>query len=449
MQPHPKGLWVLSMVEIWERFSFYLMRALLVFYATEKLGFSSGDAANLVGSYMMMVYFAPILGGHIADRYLGFLKAAFLGGFVMALGHAAMVIESRMALYVAMGLIAIGNGFFKPSMQCLVRGLYPAGDERIDSAFSTFYVAVNVGAGLAVVGAALLRKHFGFHVAFGGAGVGLLLGLLQAWIFRKHIEHAAHGSSLSAITHVDVAEPRYQDRVTLADARRRIWAIIGLTGAAVVFWMASLQDGATLPLWARDNIARGTLSPEWFSAINPVGIILMTAPLVLICNWLRIGTATKFVLGLLLASAAFALMSYAAWQSGAGLAHWGWLVGGYAVLTIGELLVSPSGSALVGKLAPPKYLGILTGVWLLASSIGGKLAGRLGLHWDTWAHSGFFGVIALVTLAAAGLALIARPWLQGIIDQALKPAQLAVEPKRMATVIPLRKRAALRRMAGR
>jgi POT family proton-dependent oligopeptide transporter len=427
-QRHPWGLWVLGGAEVWERMSFYMMKAMLPYYCGEQLAMSQAEASEVIGNYIMAVYAAPLIGGYLADRVFGFLRAALLGALVMVAGHAVMTQPSRPALYLAMALIAVGNGLFKPSMLCMVRGLYTPGDPRVDSANSIFYFAVNLGAAAAGVLAAKLRARFGFHVAFGAAGVGLFIGLMQLYLQRRHILHAARPSAIAAATGVPIEDPKYQD-APLPHEGRRVLVILGLTVCAMVFWMAFYQDASTVPLFVRDNIERHGVEPESFASVNPIFVLLFTAPVVWLYTRLQIRTATRVVIGMALASAAYVVFSMAAHRAGADRVSMVWFIVAIFVLTIGELLVSPGGNALISKLAPPRYMGLLVGIWLLSSSFGGKAAGKIGALWTKMDHSLFFLAIAGAAAAMGVLVLAFRKSLQDVLDLATQSKE---EPQETA-----------------
>ncbi len=205
---HPRGLFVLTAMEIWERFSYFGMLTLLMLYMKEYLHLQDDESSNLVGTYTGLVYLATLPGGVIADRVLGHMKAVYLGGLLMILGHLAMAFGTIYAMYLAFALIASGNGLFKPSMSSQVRGLYPAGDSRIDSAFSIYYFGVNVGAFLAPPVVAFIRARWGWHAAFGAAGVGLTIGLVQLFLQRRHLFDRSRNLTVAFVEETQQLSPR-------------------------------------------------------------------------------------------------------------------------------------------------------------------------------------------------------------------------------------------------
>lgn len=414
---HPRGLWVLTATEVWERASYYGMLALLVLYLKEHLRMDEGQASNLMGTYTGLVYLAALPGGILADRWLGALRAVFLGGLLMVAGHVAMALGTVNALYAAIGLIAVGNGLFKPSMAGLVRNLYPPGDPRIDPAFSIFYVGVNVGAFVAPIGLALVRVRWGFHAAFGLAGVGLAVGMIQLALQRRHIQ------TLNMAVALVVESQELPRRAT----RQRIGAIVLMAAVMLFFWIAFGQNAGTMVFWAADCVDRRGVPTEMFESINPLFIMLLTAPVVRIFR--HVSTPSKIVLGMLFTGAAFAVLALAP----PARAHIGWFVGSCFAITVGELLVSPMGLAMVAKLAPPRYLGTLTGIWYLSTAAGNKLAGKLGVLWPRIPHAQFFALLVASSLLAAGFMQWRRWQLQDAIEEANKQDTGPIAVPEMAT----------------
>lgn len=408
---HPRGLYVLAMAEVWERGSYYAMLALLCLYLTESLGLTEEAAMNLVGTYTGLVYLAALPGGWIADRFLGHIRASFIGGALMVAGHAAMALGTLSSLYWAIGLIAVGNGLFKPSMSSNVRGLYAAGDKRIDNAFSIYYFAVNVGAFISPLIVAAIRHKWGFHAAFGAAGLGLAIGMVQLYFQRHHVDRARN---------LTVAMVEQTEELPPKESRQRIGAIVLLSSVAIFFFMAFNQSAITLTLWARDCVDRHGIPTETFESVNPLCIMALTVPMTMLLNRFPISTPAKIIVGMLITAAAYGLLALASSLNGTMLANMAWLIGFYFVQTVGELFVSPMGLSMVSKLAPAKHLSSMIGVWYLASAIGNKLAGKLGYLWKLIPHSQFFSLIVCTSLAAALFMWWRSGALQSAIDAAFK-----------------------------
>jgi len=440
---HPKGLTFLFATEMWERFSYYGMRALLVLYMTKYLLLGHADnviglatvkhaleaifgplgvqplASQLYGFYTGLVYLTPIFGGLLADRVLGQRRSVVIGAVLMALGHFMMAVE-RLFLFALVALI-LGSGAFKPNISTQVGGLYPPGDERRDRAYSIFYVGINVGAFLAPLVCGTLGEQAGWQYGFAAAGVGMLIGL---------------GIYLHALP---VLPPDELQRANAAHLERRpldrgewraVAALLILFVPNTLFWAAYEQQGNTITLWADANTDRSValfgltaqIPTTWFLAFNPFMIFVFTPFIVAL--WARQAargtepsSAGKMALGCFGVSAANLILMLAAFYAGAGKASWFWLFGYFVVLTIGELYLSPVGLSLVTKIAPARILSMMMGVWLATSFVGGFLAGWLGSFWSAMAKPEFFLLIAAVA-ALAGTAIWAvRPLLRGMVPE--------------------------------
>lgn len=401
---HPRGLYVLAGMEGWERNSFYLMLTLLAFYCNEKLGISEADSVSLIGTYMGLIYLSAFPGGWLADK-IGYLRAIFLGGFLMMIGHGVMAIGNLYSLYAGLGFLIVGNGLFKPSMSASVRKLYMAGDKRIDAAFGIFYMAVNIGAGIAALTAESLRS-IGWHVAFGSAAIGLAIGLIQLYLQRKHI-----------ITR-DFITASIEEEIPNNNNKERISAIFLLSAIAVFFWMAFGQNVGTMSFWVRDCVDRRGIAPGLFQVINPVCIIALTTPISWIAAKLAMKTSTKIIAGMLFTALSYFLMAFAATSP---MAHLLWPVIGYFTITIGELFVSPMGLSMIGKLAPIKYLAACMGIWYVFTAMGNKLAGKLGkMYWEAIPHSTFFLILGVTSIAAAILMYCGKSKLENAISISLE-----------------------------
>lgn len=428
---HPRGFYVLFFVELWERLGYYLMRSLCVLYMVDHLGVARGRALEWFGLYQGAVYLTPMMGGVLADRKLGARRAVVVGAAIMICGHLVMAVERQAALLVAMALLALGGGLFKPSMQALLSGLYPPGDERHDRAFGLYYLAINTGALIAPLAGYGLQRRFGWGVAFGSAGVGLGVGILAFVLLSHHLVDCR--STLTAATGVpldpEAAEPfRPEDP---PDSGRRVAAVVSCSLLASLFWAAYYCDGGTLTLWAKECVSGAVDKAALTAAINPACILLLTAPLGwLLAVWGRrrgrvVSTAVKMLLGFGSAGVACALLVVGAGGSARGVSI-GWLLGFYVFITIAEIFISPMGTALVAKIAPPRWKSFLLGVWLLSSSIGSALSGELGRLWPSISHSAFFAAMLALPVAGAAALLLGWRQLAGILEQselgARKPA---------------------------
>jgi POT family proton-dependent oligopeptide transporter len=413
---------------MWERFSFYSMLALFALYLQnpeQGFGWTRDRATNLYSNYIAFVYLSPLLGGWIADRKLGYRKSVMLGGLFFMAGHLLLSFRSVPIMYTALVCLVIGNGFFKPNVSTMVGALYPEGSHLKDRAYNIFYMGINIGAFLGPVVAEFLVQKVNYHVAFAAAAVGMLFSVTILWRFKRLIEGADLGRGAFAKQKVDPkaalvavdAPPAAQKLTNPIDAipdRKRIGALVVIYLVVIVFWMAFHQNGLTWTYWANDNTAwnvTGIIS----NAINPFWIIALTFPLVWFWKWLdRKGkepsTPTKMAIGMFLTALAYYVMFFAGKAGGdTGRVSPLWLIGAYAIISLGELMLSPMGLSLVSKVAPQRMRSFMMGGWFVATAIGNKLT-AVGVYWDDWLHSTFFAVVGSMALATAVLLLfLLRP----------------------------------------
>ncbi len=476
---HPRGLTFLFTTEMWERFSYYGMRSLLVLYMTEYLlmpqhagnvfglaGVKSGLEAifgpldvqplssQIYGFYTALVYLTPIFGGILADRLLGQRRTVVIGAILMAIGHFMMAVEG-LFLFALLALI-LGNGAFKPNISTQVGGLYAPGDQRRDRAYSIFYVGINVGAFLAPLVCGTLGEEAGWRYGFAAAGVGMLIGLaiylyalplLPADIANlppsperggsDRQRRSGEGSSSADMTSTrrpivaDLplsggGERRPLDR----DEWRAVIAILILVVPTTLFWAAYEQQGNTITLWADANTDRtinlfglsAQIPATWFLAFNPFMIFAFTPFIVAL--WTRQtargsepSTIDKMALGCGGVAIAYLIMMAAAWHAGADKASWLWLFGYFVALTIGELYLSPVGLSLVTKVAPARMLSMMMGVWLATSFAGGFLAGWLGSFWSRMQKPEFFLMVAAIAALAGAVIFACRRPLKGALGE--------------------------------
>lgn len=427
---HPPGFLVLFFTELWERFGYYLLRALLVIYMTKRLGMTDAQALEMFGTFQGFVYLTPPFGGLLADRVLGLKRAVLIGGCVIAAGHLIMTVESRTALILAMGFIVVGNGLFKPNMQSLLSALYKEGDPRHEQAFSRYYLAVNIGAMVAPLLGTAMVARLGWGFAFGSAAVGHCIGLATFWTFRRHLVDNRSPLAEALDQPLDTDATSENRGSYPADTGRRVAAIVAVAVVVSLFWAVYLADGGSLTLWAKECVAGLAEYATLTNAINPIGILVLTP----IIEWTvgalnrrrrsPIGPIHMLLAGLLLSAAAAALLRIGAAGSAKGVSV-AWLLGFYLLITIGELLVSPIGTALVARLAPQRLRGFLLGVWLLSSSVGGFVSGQIGrVAWPALSHSGYFAVLAGVGLAGAALVLLLWRPLSRLVGSGQPPKEL-------------------------
>jgi proton-dependent oligopeptide transporter, POT family len=432
---HPLALYFLFFTEMWERFSYYGMRALLVYYMTKHIlldqwketvighatimggltkifGTMDLDAqsSQIYGLYTAFVYLTPLAGGLIADRFIGQRKSVYIGGLIMAL--AQFVLMSDRLFYPGLLLLIIGNGFFKPNISTQVGSLYPQGDGRRDRAFMIFYVGINVGALLSPLVCGTLGEKVGWSYGFGSAGVGMLLGLVVYTIGQKYLAPdnvmKQKASSAEAERGAEKEKPK-----AVEPFKKEEWSrIIGLCVLCllnVVFWGVYEQQGNTLAKWADQNTDRVLLGWEvpgsWLQAVNPSMIFLFTP--VIIGFWKKQAakgkepsSVAKMAIGCLVLGTGYALMGVAAIISGGHQASVLWLVGATILLTLGELYLSPVGLSLVTKVSPARVVSMMMGMWFISSFLGNYLQGFLGTYWSKMPKSTFFFMLTGLAFAA-------------------------------------------------
>ena len=429
MSRHPVGLYVLFLTEMWERFGFYCMSAIFALYMEDKYNghpFLQENYAFILGLYLGFVYFTPFFGGIIADRLIGYRWAVVLGGLMLSAGYFLLAYDPLPSFFLGLAVLVAGNGLFKANISTLVGKLYAANDPRLDSAYTIFYMGINVGAFTAPLAAGMLCNRFrtgnldGYHVAFAAAGVGMVVSLITFLLCRRWI--VDHGPSHAAAGPSDDVPPALQ--------RRRHQALLIIFAVVILFWMAFKQNAGTFNFWFRDHTERtplpwlrDLLSALWLdrailddtgqfnktvqSAINPFFVVTLS-PL-LVWFWLgmrrrglELSTPGKVALGMLLTAAAFGIMTVGGLMGGnTGKVSGLYLVSAYAVLTTGELCLSPMGLSLVSKLAAPKSRSMWMGGWFAATAIGGYLSsGVMGRFWKPLPHSTFFAILAATSILA-------------------------------------------------
>ncbi len=446
----PVGLSTLFFTEMWERFSFYGIRPLLILFMTAALAsggfdFKRETAGAIVGIYSACVYLTALPGGWIADRLLGLRRAIWYGAILIALGHlsiALSIVFAHSAFFIGLILIVLGTGLLKPNISAIVGDLYPEGGSRRDAGFSIFYMGINVGALIAPLVTGYLGERVGWHLGFGAAGVGMLIGVVTFWLRADKTlgdvgvapassDPAEHrriklivGSGLGIIVllviltmtgilqinPVSVGEKMTVVIVGMAlvyfiyvfvagglntEEKKRVLIIILLFIFAAIFWAAFEQAPTSLNLFARDftdRVVFGWQMPTlWLQSANSVFVIAL-AP-VFAALWLALGkrgkdpsSVAKFAWGLFFAGLGFVVMVVAAniVISGGGkvlVSPW-WLVLSYLFQTFGELSLSPVGLSSMTKLAPLKFKGQMMGVWFMAAALGNLIAGLVGGHVD-------------------------------------------------------------------
>jgi proton-dependent oligopeptide transporter, POT family len=472
---HPKGLGLLFVTEMWERFSYYGMRALLVLYLVNAQHWTAERAANLYGTYTMLVFLTPLIGGYLADRIIGTRRSLVIGGIIIAAGHFTLAFANETAFYVGLGLIIVGTGFFKSNVSTQVGQIYAEGDARRDAGFTVFYMGINLGAflGPIICGYLAQSPQWGWHYGFAAAGVGMVLGLI-AYLYGREkylpgiglagravqqgsstqvipdsnpmhgiggalvgaaigwfggggsILGLAMGAVIGAALAIAILGSR-------GDERKRVVAIFVVAFFVVFFWAAYEQAGSSMNLFADRNtdltlggIARyvpgstdGKVPSSWFQSVNPFYIIAF-AP-VFSALWLRLGrggrepsTAMKMVIGLGLLGLGFVFMVFGAKGADQGLrVSWLWLAAAYGCHSFGELCLSPIGLSYVSKVSPVRFASLLMGVWFLSNATANKLAGTIAAMVEKIPTlSQFYTIFVVSSFGAAAVMLLCVPLLK-------------------------------------
>jgi proton-dependent oligopeptide transporter, POT family len=434
---HPKGLFNLFFTEMWERFSYYGMRAILVLYmvaaATDGgLALTNKEAGQIYGLYTMAVYFSALPGGFVGDKIFGARRAVLLGGIIIACGHFTIAFASTATLYIGMLMIVIGTGLLKPNMATMVGALYKAGDVRRDAGFSIFYMGVNIGAMLAPLVCGYLAQgtefkawlssvgvspNVSWHFGFAAAGVGMIVGLIHYVLQGKLLGNAGLKSARTAAA--TQVESSTKGEFLSRDEWRRMGAIGLLFVFNILFWAIYEQGGSSLNIFANKCVNTtifGWAFPSSWLQTFQAGFIILFAPLISVI-WIKLGdkqptAPTKFAIGIFLLGVGISLMVPASMLAAQGKVSPLWLVGVFLFECLGELCLSPVGLSTVTKLAPARFAALTMGAWYLSISIGNYVAGSLSGFFDEKNTSGMttlFGSMAVSALVATGLMVLLVP----------------------------------------
>jgi POT family proton-dependent oligopeptide transporter len=460
---HPAGLGLLFAVEMWERFSYYGMRALLVLFLVNSLGWTDGNAYQLYGTYTGLVYLTPLIGGWLADNFLGTRKALVFGGVIIAAGHFALAFPGMTTFYLGLGLVIAGTGFFKSNVSTMVGQLYKDGDPRRDAGFTLFYMGINLGGflGPLVCGFLAASPRFGWHWGFGAAGVGMTAGLIayQIWKDRflpgiglaptREVVAARRAAALStgsgtmewwhgpigalvglvllmltagwslmgvAFALTIGASFGIALLGSRGDDLKRVIALIIVVFFVTFFWMAFEQAGSSMNIFADRHTDRMVGSFEiptgWFQSVNSF-FILLFAP-VFAGLWQTLqkrgkepSTAMKMVLGLALLGVGFVWLVFGGQGADAGQKVGPvFLVFAYLFHTWGELCLSPVGLSYVTKVAPVRFASLMMGAWFLANAAANKLGGWLAAQTESITSLASFYAIPVATSLGSALVLL-------------------------------------------
>lgn len=442
---HPIGLFVLFFTEMWERFSFYGMRALLILYMNNYLiqrsqqgtyvfGFGAlrailewifgplaiqPFASQIYGLYTGFVYFTPFFGGILADRVFGQRKTVVVGAILMAIGHFLMAFEQFFLL--ALFFLILGNGCFKPNISTQVGSLYPHGDARRDGAFTIFYMGINLGALFSPLVCGTLGQVYGWHYGFGAAGVGMLIGLTVYLWGQKYLAQ-------DNLTKTRQVQSKEKQQLT-----RKEWgSIVGLIVLCVLnifFWGVYEQQGNTMQLFADQNtdwhIFGFNMPSTWFQSVNPAFVILFATPLAMFWSWQakrqkEPTSVGKMAIGSILLGVSFLILIFVVGDiTATQKISFLWLVGCTFVYSIGELYLSPIGLSLVTKVAPARLVSMLMGMWFLSSFFGNYLSGYLGTYYEKMSKANFFWMLTLIGVGTGLMFFVLKKPLKKAIGESV------------------------------
>jgi proton-dependent oligopeptide transporter, POT family len=448
---HPRGLTTLFFTEMWERFSYYGMRALLILYMTTAvaaggLGFDTKTAATVYGAYTGSVYLMSIPGGWIADNLLGTRRSVFVGGVIIALGHFSMAVPMTFTFFAGLVLIVFGTGLLKPNVSAIVGDLYGPEDQRRDAGFSLFYMGINLGAFAAPIICGFLGEKVNWHLGFGAAGVGMTLGLIQYVVGRDRLAHVGNPPRLTSAQARGNAVKGVLFMAAISGAvgllffgpaaivANQMWIMLGalivffgwlflsflkpeekkpvaviviLFFFSIIFWACYEQAGSSFNLFARDFTNRNVFGYEfpasWYQSSPPLFVVLL-APL-FVWLWQRMGerqpsSPIKFSLGLFFVGLGAAVLTVASLFTAGGsrVGPW-WLVGVYVLQTVGEICLYPVGLSTTTKLSPPRVAGLMMGIYFLSISFGNFAAGKAAGYFESGSQEALFGLFSKVAAA--------------------------------------------------
>ena len=449
---HPRGLTYLFQTEMWERFSYYGMRAILIYTLVNYLLlhptvdtvigyhalkrvlevlFNAGHplapqplSSNIYGVYTALVYLTPVIGGLIADRWIGQRYSVIIGGLIMAVGEFTLMTSETFLLGLL--LLIIGNGFFKPNISTQVGNLYKPGDSRIDRAYSIFYVGINVGATFSPLVSGSLGQFYGYQWGYAAAGVGMIIGLLVYVLTLRTLPQDRIGQIKARTT---------EKKPLTGEDWKAIVALVLLVIPGSLFWSAYEQQGNTISLFAQDltdkrlipGIINWQIPAAWFQSFNPAMIVAFTPIIVgLLASQARRNkepsVLTKMALGNYMLAFSYVIMAAAVYFSGHGLISWLWLFFFFAVITAGELYFSPIGLALTARVAPAQVLSMMMGFWLATSFFGNLLQGYIGSYYSSMSKIDFFLLCACVGAVAGTIFWLFNFPLKSILHKEALPA---------------------------
>ena len=414
LKDHPKGIMIMFTTEMWERFGFYIMMAILVLYMDNEFGWSDSIKGDHYGAFLGLVYFIPLLGGYLGDKIFGQINTVLAGAIAMFFGYVALALSSAdqlVTFYVGLFLVAFGTGIFKVNMAVLVGNLYIDKTHLKDAGFNIFYMGVNVGATIAPLAATLLGYLFNdYRMSFWAAAIGMLICIVTFYNGKSKLMKADVKQSNKSEKEIVFEE------ISAKESTQRIIALGILFTIVIFFWMAFYQNGFALTLFAeRSTEIYNFLRPETYQFFNPFFILLLTPLLLSVFSKLNKkgkepSTPLKIFIGMVIMGISMLIMVWASLEGGNSDSNNmspNWLISTYLIVTLAEILISPMGQSYVSKVAPPKIQGLMMGGWFLATSIGSYGSGLLGKYYSDFAHHEYFLILTGILIFSATLALLA------------------------------------------
>lgn len=412
---HPKGMMVLFLIEMWERFGFYIMSAIYVLYMDKVLKFSDGRKGVLYGVFLAAAYLFPLVGGWLGDKVIGQIKTVRSGAVLMAIGYVLLAVSGQgfvAPFYAGLIFVAVGTGIFKVNMSVLVGNLYRAKTELKDAGYNIYYMGVNVGATLGPLAATIIGILFeNYNISFWSAAVGMLISIASLELGKSYLFEADTSGALTS----DAVRQAGQAYMEPKEFWQRIVTLGVLFLIASLFWVPFYQNGLALTLFADRSTRINTfLRPETYVMFNAIFILILTPPMLGLFSRLRRrdrepSTPLKIFLGLLIMALAMAIMAVASLAGGNAdekIMSPLWLISAYLFITLAEILISPMGQSYVSKVAPPKIQGLMMGGWFLSTALGSLSSGIFGNFYSTIAHHQYFLLLAGLSVFASLLVLV-------------------------------------------
>jgi POT family proton-dependent oligopeptide transporter len=415
---HPKGMVVMFFTEMWERFGFYIMMAIFVLYMDKEFGWTDSKKGDFYGTFLLGVYFLPVLGGWLGDKFLGQINTIRFGSISMVFGYIALALSASNRLvffYLGLILVAFGTGIFKVNMAVLVGNLYRKKVHLKDAGFNIYYMGVNVGAALAPLTATFIGIVYdSYRLSFWAAAIGMSLSLIVLQIGKSYLFEA--DTRISPITNQSRDSNSRVIEISREEGIQRVITLVILFFIVIFFWIAFYQNGFALTLFAkRSTLESPILRPETYQFFNPLFILLLTPLLLSFFSSLNKkgrepSTPLKIFYGLAIMGFSMLVMALGSWMGGnadLNIMSPAWLISTYLVITLAEILISPMGQSFVSKVSPPKIQGLMMGFWFGATAVGSFSSGIFGKLYSSLPHHQYFLILAGLLFFSAILILLA------------------------------------------